>query len=577
MNISTENMPVIVIKKNVDSVTAYAAEELKRYLKKIFGREPQIYDDEGIPDDVMFISMGYTALCEKHRLEYSGNIEGFRLVVKDDAGFILGEGRGLLYGTYELLNRIGVRFFTPEVESVPKNSFLYIENLNYSYAPALEYRDISMTPFKTAGFAVKSRLNGDISERECHGGGVKYAKDYFVHTFERLFPTDKYYDEHPEYYSLIDGVRLREKSQLCLTNPEVLEIAVNKIKKVIADNPDAKIISVSQNDNVNGCRCNECRAIDEPEGGAAGTLIHFVNAIAEQLQNDYPDILIDTLAYQYTRRPPNTIRPHPNVCVRLCTIECCFTHPLRDCHVENSEAMSVKYNGSFAEDLIGWGRVANHLYVWDYVTDFSHYLLPFPNFKVLADNIKFFIENNVKGVFEQGCATPGGSEMSDLRAYILANCLWDSGCDDKLLTEEFLAGVYGKAGIYIKKYLDTVAEAIEKTGSHLYCYDHPGRHWHSLGLVEECAEIFKQALTVAENEAIYHRVKKESLAVDYLRATLHKRGSEERNMLIDDLVKEAKKYGIAELWERAPFDEGVKILKGEITPKDYDPLYIFVE
>lgn len=98
-----------------------------------------------------------------------------------------------------------------------------------------------------------------------HGGGIKYADGFFVHTFTKLLPPEKYFDEHPEYFAEVDGARLREKTQLCLSNPEVLELVTARVLDELRKQPDAGIFSVSQDDNYNGCTCERCRAINEAE------------------------------------------------------------------------------------------------------------------------------------------------------------------------------------------------------------------------------------------------------------------------------------------------------------------------
>lgn len=89
-------------------------------------------------------------------------------------------------------------------------------------------------------------------------------------------------------------------------------------------------MSVAQNDWYNACECENCRATDEHEGSHRGTLLYFVNQIAAVVARKYPDVKIDTLAYQHTRRPPKYIRSASNVIVRLCSIECCFSHLFED-------------------------------------------------------------------------------------------------------------------------------------------------------------------------------------------------------------------------------------------------------
>ena len=104
--------------------------------------------------------------------------------------------------------------------------------------------------------------------------------------------------------------------------------------------------------------------------------------IAEDIEHDFPKVRIDTLAYQYTRKPPKTLRPRRNVIVRLCSIECCFAHPLETC--------SSPENARFRADITAWQPVAPTLYVWDYTPNFAHYQQPFPNFDALQPNVRNF-------------------------------------------------------------------------------------------------------------------------------------------------------------------------------------------
>ena len=52
---------------------------------------------------------------------------------------------------------------------------------------------------------------------------------------------------------MVDGKRLRDRSQLCLTNPEVFAIVRDKLRRNIEAHPEATIFSISQNDWYNPC------------------------------------------------------------------------------------------------------------------------------------------------------------------------------------------------------------------------------------------------------------------------------------------------------------------------------------
>jgi len=149
-----------------------------------------------------------------------------------------------------------------------------------------------------------------------------------VHSFNQMIPPEKYFSSHPEWFSLIDGARRSERSQLCLTNKEMLQESIKNVLEWIQQHPEARIISVSQNDWTGWCECDNCRRVEEEEGGVhSGPLLRFVNAVADEIGKKYPDKLIDTLAYWYTEDPPAKVRPRPNVRIRLCPIGVCESHP----------------------------------------------------------------------------------------------------------------------------------------------------------------------------------------------------------------------------------------------------------
>ena len=564
-----EKTAAIVLSPSSGKTEAFAAEELAAYLGKMTGKPFSISDQAD--DQSVSILIGRAA-CEANGFSPDDDLtdDGFMIVSRENQIFITGvHPRGTLYGVYEFLEEcLGCRFFSPEVEVVPSKAEMAIEPICIKRVPAIEYRSSSVYQLRDPLYGAKRKINGqETGLDEKFGGRVEYGKPYFVHTFCRsLIRPEDYFDEHPEYFSEISGVRIREKTQLCLTNPDVLKLVTKQVLQDIRSQPGARIFSLSQDDNYNGCTCAKCRELDEYEGSQAGSLLHFVNAVAQEVEKEFPDVIIDTLAYQYTRRPPRHVRARKNVCVRLCTIECCFVHPLTECTVDDPDAPRKDYAQTFRDDIIDWGKKCDRLYIWDYVTNFSHYWMPHPNLHVLAQNIRFFCENSVRGLFEQGCGASGGGEMNDLRAYILSKAMWDPYVDADQLRSDFLKAVYGSAAPYIDEYLETVYQAVIGCGSHLYCFNHPDKPWHRMELVERCEEIFENAKRHADSEEILRRIRFQEMAVRYLRILLTPKGSQERSDLIDRFEPDMKAFGITMLWERANADTCLAILKGKQEP-----------
>ena len=448
----------IVISANAIASERYAADELQRYLEKISGAKlPIVTDAEKLTD--YEILLGDNTRAPRNPDGFTLRTDRNRLVI---AG---GRPRGTLYGVYALLEeKFGVRWFTPDCEVVPKLTRIALPALNETQVPPLEYREVFWSEMlHNADFAARHRLNGANYRLTDKHGGRAVVYHPFVHSFDALVPP-ALFKEHPEYFPEIKGKRVSGYVQRCLSNPDVLKLAIAGVRRWIKEHPDANIISVSQNDTINNCQCAQCKALDDAEGTPAASLLKFVNAIAADIERDYPNVRLDTLAYQYTRKPPKTIRPRRNVIIRLCSIECCFAHPLDTC--------PSKENQRFRDDIIAWQPVAPLLYVWDYTTDFAHYQQPFPNFDTLQPNVQFFVKHGVKGLFEQGNYSGGGhGEMEPLRAYLLAKLLWNPSADVKRHTDEFLAGYYGANAGKLRAYLDLLQSQVRGKEVHAHIFD----------------------------------------------------------------------------------------------------------
>ena len=428
-----------------DSAVMTAAAELDRYLER----------------------MGVSINTEL-KLDPTLPADGLRVTMEDGTVRLLGgNGRGVLYACYRLLELLGCRFYAEDTEVVPTLTLSEVaaalpEGLDLTEVSPFEFRDLYWTCTYRPDFAVKRRINAGLAGGGSHrrdippewGGCIGYAGPHFVHTFERLVPAEEFFESHPEYFSMINGERTAKHlySQLCLSNPEVLAIVIERVKGWLRENPLAEIVSVSQNDSFviqSYCTCPACAAVDAEEGSPAGSLIRFVNAVAEAIEPEFPQVAIDTLAYQYSTVPPKLTRPRHNVMVRMCTGGC-SSHAIDECD----------RNGGTRSWIEGWEKICDRLYIWDYTTDFAQYLNPFPNLPTHQRNAQFFANHNVKGVFEQGNYTGGKSgEFGELRSFILTEVLWDP--DRTPDTAGFMEAYYGAGAPFVRKYLDYIHEKVK--------------------------------------------------------------------------------------------------------------------
>ncbi len=497
---------VIVIDEDAGEPEQHAAAELADFLEQITDAKFDIVHPPAVGRSRLLVGPEAAKLAKPDFTVEGLGTDGIIIrTVGNDLILAGGHPRGTLYAVYTFLeDYLGCRWWSSTESTIPNKPTLNVGKLDVRYVPVLEYREPYWFDAFDGDWAVRNRCNGHANRLdEKHGG--KHTYQGFVHTFYPLIPPKKYFKDHPEWFSEINGKRSNKRAQLCLTNEEMRKELVKNLKERLRKNPAATIASVSQNDWRGNCQCSRCAAIEKEEGSPAGLMLRFVNSVAADIEEEFPNVAISTLAYQYTRKPPKYVKPRDNVIVRLCSIECSFCKPLAD-----------ERNKEFRDDIVGWSKICNRLYIWDYTTNFRHHIMPHPNLRVLGPNVKFFADHNVKGIFEQGAYTTNGAEMAELRAWVLAKLLWNPRRDGQELTEEFIAGYYGPAGPYIKAYLKVIHDAVEASEDWLGCFSqHTAKFLSFETLSEGWAHLKAAEAAVKDEPELLFRVQVAQLPVMY--------------------------------------------------------------
>lgn len=489
----------IVIPINSTNVEMQAAEELQKYIKEISGAKLEIINDKNSTAEHEIL-IGRNNRLEKLGLKIkygSLALDGYTIkTIGDKLVIVGGSKKGTLYGVYTFLDKfLGCKMYTPDAIYIPKNSDITFPQINLTEIPKIIYRELHLPSARSSQLFCDWHKLNHVSEREKYYGT-------FVHTLQHYVPSDVYFKKHPEYFSEINGIRIPNQ-QLCLSNPDVFKIVVKDLKKRMKEKPEATVWDVSQNDNFGYCTCKLCRRTDSIYGSPSGTMIKFVNKIARE----FPNKTISTLAYQYTRKAPIGIKPEPNVMVVLCTIECDRSKPI----AENKDDL-------FNRDIKEWSAITKKLKIWDYVVQFSSYMDPFPNFYVLQPNIKMFVDNGVKYLFEQGSGD-SKSDLHELKAYVLAKLMWNPDADVESIINEFINGYYSKAGVHINEYFHLMHNALKRSGAGLIIYGYPSNGKDSYltpDLLDKYSELFNKAeQTVADDSLLLSRVKTARLPLEY--------------------------------------------------------------
>ena len=463
----------IVIPSLVSSIEKQAAQQLQKYLSKLTVK-PIPITEEGKTTVINGIYLGETEFAKANEINFNQLPEaGFINKTTGDNIIIAGGSKkGLLFGVYDLLEDLGFRKYGTDEAASPKIKTFEPAQGTKTYEPLVKYRTTSYSSMADQEYSDWHKL----SSRDDWG--------LFVHTFNTLVPQKVYAKTHPEYYSLIDGKR-QPGTQLCLSNPEVLNVLVESLKNKIQEKPAASYWSVSQDDNDRYCQCDGCKALNEKYGKVpSGSIIYFVNQVAKE----FPDKIISTLAYWYTRKAPKNIKIEPNVNIMLCNIE------------STRQAPVFVTDPAFSNDLRDWGALSNDILIWDYNIQFTNYISPFPNLYTLKPNIKFYTDNQVKGLFMQA-NDEAAAEMALLRSYLISKLMWNPDADDKAIISEFLSGYFGAAAPFILEYIESMQESLVKSGMVLSIFGDP-IHAKSSYLSAEMMQQYKQLFDKAEKAVI---------------------------------------------------------------------------
>ncbi|HIJ73065.1 MAG TPA: DUF4838 domain-containing protein [Candidatus Hydrogenedentes bacterium] len=510
----------IVVAESASGTEKSAAQELKEYWEQVVGQEIQVSAEpgdgvniwvgrDGVPaaylDGLELDGLGTDGLI-LHSIAPEGDSKGQLIIVG-------GRERGTMYGVYDFLEKfLGVRWLTADVTHVPDTPPEVFPAVNYRYVPQILRRVSTYTfPWQRLDPQVADLAHRHMRSSWYPPSGLR------VHSSFILLPPEKYFADHPEYYSEIDGRRMapvdlegydylnkNTRSQLCYSNPAVADALIAELLPRMRANPGVLVWEVSQQDGRSNCECAACRAIDKREGTAMGSLLTCINRVADGIKDEFPNNYIETLSYLYTRQAPKNLKPRENVIITLCNIECNMAFAMDD-------ATAVE-NRTFMKDIRDWEPIATNLYFWDYPDSCAHAQAPFPNFHTIQPNMRIWADAGFTGAFLCG-GRSHHEQLGGLRAYLLFKLLWNPYCDLEEHKKEFLDLYYKQAAPFIAEYIDLITHtAIQK---HAQLDVHDQGEWIDYDVVMAADAIFKRALAEDLAPEIRLRVRKAYASVQF--------------------------------------------------------------
>lgn len=372
----------------------------------------------------------------------------------DESNLVFRGGqRGVIYAVFSFLERIGFRFFTPDLETCPEGD-IKSENFFYEESCQFIFRDILSIGATDKTWSLKQKLNSNLWNARgftvADGGSYDYA-GIPAHSLTGEYLLKPYVKSNPEYFSLKDGKRITNwLGQICMTNEDAIEATVREVFKLLEENPDKNIVSVSMGDNENFCECEKCKAAVK-ERGLTNVYFDVICKIARRVKEKRPDVLIHTLAYINLIRGLD-FQLEDNILVQYCHAKC-STHAIAD--------NTCKHHAEAIDQMKEMSSKCSNLQIWHYTNCFKYELFEYPFIHNFLSNMRFFAECGATGVMNEGMhrydENTDFATTYELRSYLLAKIMWNPHMSEKEYERhisEFCQAFYGRGYEHIIAYLN---------------------------------------------------------------------------------------------------------------------------
>lgn len=470
------------------------------------------------------ISLGETSLKQAVGLVANPNSGGgYNIDTEDGDVFIYSRDlSGIINGVYGFCERtVGYRFYAEDEIRVEKRDEYYVKEIHVSEKPDFMGRRLdSFQLYHNLKYSLRLRQNESYMDKdERMGEGTPWAELHDQSLAFQLIPLERYKTEE----FIAKGWWSEKGDQLCWTKAfydvELFELLCENLIKVIKAQPDKKFYMLGQTDNPWYCECDVCKR-DYAKYGVSGVFLRLVNKLADRVKEFIDreqggrEHYLCMFAYLQTLDPPvkvengkivpldSSVVARDNVMIRIAPIESgvMYSH------------LDARINPHSTASFIGWRAVASHFAVWDYGTDFSAYAVPYPDWDVLADNIRFFKDYGAVDLLTQVPAHTAGTEFAAMKLYVRARLMWDVSLDEEKLYDEFINVYYGAAADSIRKYIAILKKHYEKLKREaaytatIYVPLMQAAYW-DYGTIEEIERIFEQAYAAVRSSESGERLK----------------------------------------------------------------------
>ena len=471
-----------------------AAQDLADYLQAMSGARIPIRWDIDVDDYPGFrIMIGSTSLAPVDPAAVSQEQVGYDgFIIRSVPGGVVIAGRnaqGTANGVYHFAEEVlGIHWYSLEDSgpTIPRRSTVQIPHLDLTVKPDFAWRG-QYYSIATKYFTDEMKANRNAWWRFNRLWGIS-AECY--HSFFAIVP-NSLFAEHPEYFALIDGKRTPGdvNVQRCLSNPDVLQRAIQYSREQFERYPDLRFTTLSANDGGGWCQCEACQAMGPTQ---AHRSLAFCNAVAKANEELYPTRGYVFFAYLDTLDPPLDMKAHRNVVPMVAFMSQCRTHSIY------SDCPDAIYKRKVLE---GWQKVAGRFAIYTYLNGGA---FTGPGVITYAEYLRFARDHGCIGGFREHTAGPQANWA--MLNWMEVKLMWDVDQDVAKLRRQFIEGYYGQAAAdSIERVYDNIENSLRNSSigprpkSYTYGHNHMSLEFLK-PFVDACRDDIDTALEIARTE-----------------------------------------------------------------------------
>ena len=443
-----------------------AANYIQEYVRKATGAELPIVSEDQSPAGNL-ISVGHTLLAAEAGITTDGlELDSCRLVAKDNVLFLIGRDgsddnattpRGTCRAAVTFLEKqLGVRWFIPSLVYDHPPCEIVPETMDIDVPGTLDETVASKFAYVLSGPYFTQHHPSHIANHSC----IK-IRMWTVggHTWGVWVPVEEYFNEHPEYFALIDGQRSSNPhNYLCMSNPEVRSIMLSEIRALFDQGYDW--VQLGNSDGMTyanaACKCGLCEPLDTWSVMGASNFplellqqhpperIHLAHKwLVDECRASHPDKTVQLLMYQPTRMPSLVFGAFGD-------------------NVVGENAIS-DFN-MFKQICEAWrGKVrglTSYVY-WEATNILPLGILPTITPASVAEELQYYHANSVVGIYY--CHNRLGKNWGLWGPvyYTVSRLMGDPGLDADDLVNEYCTGVYGETAATMKTFFDLLYDRID--------------------------------------------------------------------------------------------------------------------